>query len=155
MAPRAVLVMSADKAKEFGLKPGPESSPMCSLGRILTYLLDGPVDATKALLKKTGMSLSDIDVYEVNEAFAGVVLSWCREFDPDMTKLNINGGAIAIGHPVGSTGTRMITTALHLLERLDKSTALCTMCCGSAVATGTIIERCRSCRERASLGVGH
>jgi acetyl-CoA C-acetyltransferase len=87
------------------------------------------------------MSLNDIDIYEVNEAFAGVVLSWCKVFEPDMDKLNINGGAIAIGHPVGSTGTRMITTALHLLERLDKSTALCTMCCGSAVATGTIIER--------------
>ena len=137
----AVLVMSKEKAKALGVKPRARIVSGVLVGADPYLLLDGPVDATHALLKRTGMSLNDIDVYEVNEAFAGVVLSWCREFDPDMSKLNINGGAIAIGHPVGSTGTRMITTALHLLERLDKSTALCTMCCGSAVGTGTIIER--------------
>jgi len=137
----AVLVMSRQKAKDLGLKPRARVVSGVLVGADPYYLLDGPVDATHELLKRTGMSLNDIDVYEVNEAFAGVVLSWCRVFDPDMDRLNINGGAIAIGHPVGSTGTRMITTALHLLERLDKSTALCTMCCGSAVATGTIIER--------------
>jgi len=137
----AVLVMTREKAQEFGLRPRARILYDVIVGADPYYLLDGPVDATQALLKKSGMSLNDIDVYEVNEAFAGVVLSWCKVFDPDMSKLNINGGAIAIGHPVGSTGTRMITTAINLLERLDKSTALCTMCCGSAVATGTIIER--------------
>ena len=137
----AVLLMSADKARELGLKPRARIISGVLVGADPYYMLDGPVTATKALLKKTGMSLSDIDLYEVNEAFAGVVLSWCKVFEPDMEKLNINGGAIAIGHPVGSTGTRMIVTALHLMERLDKSTALCTMCCGSCVGTGTIIER--------------
>lgn len=137
----AVLLMTREKAKDLGLKP--RARVLCDVivGADPYYLLDGPVDATNALLRKSGMTFDDIDLYEVNEAFAGVVLSWCRVFDPDMSKLNINGGAIAIGHPVGSTGTRLITTALHLLERLDKTTALCTMCCGSAVATGTIIER--------------
>ncbi len=137
----AVLMMTREKAKELGLKPRARIIQGVQVGTDPYYLLDGPVDATEALLKKTGMSLNDIDLYEVNEAFAGVVLSWCKFFEPDMSKLNINGGAIAIGHPVGSTGTRLATTALHLLERLDKSTALLTMCCGSAVATGTIIER--------------
>jgi acetyl-CoA C-acetyltransferase len=137
----AVLIMTREKAKEFGLRPRARILYGVIVGADPYYLLDGPVDATRALLKKSGMSLNDIDLYEVNEAFAGVVLSWCKVFEPDKDKLNVNGGAIAIGHPVGSTGTRMITTALHLLERLDKSTAMCTMCCGSAVATGTIIER--------------
>ncbi len=137
----AVLVMTPEKAREYGLKPRARILYDVIVGADPYYLLDGPVDATRALMKKSGMTLNDIDVYEVNEAFAGVVLSWAKMFDPDMDKLNINGGAIAMGHPVGSTGTRMITTALHLLERLDKSTALCTMCCGSALATGTIIER--------------
>ncbi len=105
------------------------------------YLLDGPVDATKALLKKSGMSLSDIDLFEVNEAFAAVVLSWARVYEPDMDKVNVNSGAIALGHPVGSTGTRLIVSALHELERTDKNTALITMCCGESVGTGTIIER--------------
>ena len=84
---------------------------------------------------------NDIDLFEVNEAFAGVVLSWAQEFDIDLDKVNVNGGAIALGHPVGSTGARLICTALHELERADKNTALITMCCGSAIGTGTIIER--------------
>jgi acetyl-CoA C-acetyltransferase len=137
----AVLLMTREKARELGLRPRARILYDVIVGADPYYLLDGPVDATRALMKKSGMTLQDIDVYEVNEAFAGVVLSWCKVFEPDLSRLNINGGAIAIGHPVGSTGTRMITTALHLLERLDKSTALCTMCCGSALATGTIIER--------------
>jgi len=137
----AVLVMTREKAKELGLRPRARILYDVIVGADPYYLLDGPVDATQKLLQKSGMSLNDIDLYEVNEAFAGVVLSWCKVFEPDMDKLNVNGGAIAIGHPVGSTGTRMITTAMNLLERLDKTTALCTMCCGSAVATGTIIER--------------
>ena len=105
------------------------------------FLLDGPVDATETIFKKTGMTLNDIDLVEINEAFAAVVLSWAKVYDADMDKVNVNGGAIALGHPVGATGSRLIVTALHELERQDKSTALVTMCCGAAVGTGTIIER--------------
>jgi acetyl-CoA C-acetyltransferase len=105
------------------------------------YLLDGPVDATREMLRKTGMKLGDIDLYEVNEAFAAVVLSWAKVYDVDMSRLNVNGGAIALGHPVGATGSRLIVTALHELERRDASTAFVTMCCGAAVGTGTILER--------------
>ena len=105
------------------------------------YLLDGPIDATRALLSKSGMKMSDIDLFEVNEAFASVVLSWAQVMEHDMDRVNVNGGAIALGHPVGATGSRLITTALHELERQDKQTALITMCCGAAVGTGTIIER--------------
>ena len=93
------------------------------------------------MLDRTGMSISDFDLFEVNEAFASVVLSWAGEHKVDMDKVNVNGGAIAIGHPVGSTGTRLITTALHELERRDASTALISMCAGGAMATGTVIER--------------
>ena len=88
------------------------------------------------------MKIADIDLFEVNEAFASVVLSWAQVHEPDMDKVNVNGGAIALGHPVGCTGSRLITTVLHELERADKTTALIAMCCGGAVATATIIERC-------------
>ena len=137
----AVLWMSAQEAKARGLKPRARIITGVMTGTDPYYLLDGPVDATKLLFKKTGMNLSDIDLVEINEAFAGVVLSWQRVFEADMSKVNVNGGAIAIGHPVGSTGARLITTALHELERQDKTTALITMCCGASIGTGTIIER--------------
>lgn len=137
----AVLWMSAEEAKARGLKPRARIITGVMTGTDPYYLLDGPVDATKLLFKKTGMNLSDIDIVEINEAFAGVVLSWQRVFEADMSKVNVNGGAIAIGHPVGSTGARLITTALHELERRDKTTALITMCCGASIGTGTIIER--------------
>ena len=99
------------------------------------------MNATELLFKKTGMNMSNIDLVEINEAFAAVVLSWQRVFNADMSKVNVNGGAIALGHPVGSTGARLICTALHELERADKTTALITMCCGASIGTGTIIER--------------
>jgi acetyl-CoA C-acetyltransferase len=99
------------------------------------------VDATKRILAKSGMQLSDIDLYEINEAFAGVVLSWQKVYGADVDKLNVNGGAIALGHPVGATGSRLIVTALHELERSDKNTAFISMCCGASIGTGTIIER--------------
>ncbi|MFK8049779.1 MAG: steroid 3-ketoacyl-CoA thiolase [Halioglobus sp.] len=137
----AVLWMSADEAKARGLKPRARIITGVMTGSDPYYLLDGPVDATNLLFKKSGMNLGDIDLVEVNEAFAAVVLSWQRVFDADMSKVNVNGGAIALGHPVGSTGARLITTALHELERQDKTTALITMCCGAAIGTGTIIER--------------
>ena len=137
----AVLWMTADEAKARGLKPRARILADVVVGTDPYYLLDGPVDATAALFKKSGMNMGDIDLVEINEAFASVVLSWASVYDADMDKVNVNGGAIALGHPVGSTGARLITTALHELERSDKNTALITMCCGSSVGTGTIIER--------------
>ncbi len=137
----AVLWMTAEKAKELGLRPRARVIQDVVVGTDPYYLLDGPVDATKELFRKTGMTLDDIDLVEINEAFAAVVLSWAQEMDADMSKVNVNGGAIALGHPVGATGSRLIVTALHELEKRDASTALVTMCCGAAVGTGTIIER--------------
>jgi acetyl-CoA C-acetyltransferase len=137
----AILWMSGEKAKAYGLRPRARMRADVVVGTDPHFLLDGPVDATRAILKKTGMTLHDIDLIENNEAFAGVVLSWAKVFEPDMSRVNVNGGAIALGHPVGCTGTRLIVTALHELERRDKNTALITMCCGSAVGVGAIIER--------------
>ena len=137
----AVLWMSEDKAKELGLKPRARILAQALVGSDPYYLLDGPPEATARVLKRAGMSMSDIDLVEINEAFASVVLSWAKIHKPDMDKVNVNGGAIALGHPVGATGSRLITTALHELERTDRSIALITMCCGGALATGTIIER--------------
>jgi acetyl-CoA C-acetyltransferase len=113
----------------------------CLVGSDPYYHLDGPADATTKVLAKAGMTIGDIDIFEVNEAFASVVLSWASVHDPDMDKVNVNGGAIALGHPVGSTGSRLITTALHELERRDAEFALISMCCGGALATGTILQR--------------
>jgi len=137
----AVLWTSAEKAKELGLKPRARIVAQALVGSDPYYLLDGPIDGTAKVLKKAGMQMSDLDLIEINEAFASVVLSWASVHKPDMDKVNVNGGAIALGHPVGATGSRLITTALHELERSDKSVALVTMCCGGALATGTIIER--------------
>ena len=137
----AVLWMSAAKAKELGLKPRARIRAQAVVGTDPYYLLDGPVDATRTILKKSGMTMNDIDIIEINEAFASVVLSFQRVHEADFDKINVNGGAIAIGHPVGSTGSRLITTALHELERSDKNTALVTMCCGGAIGTATILER--------------
>ena len=137
----AVLWMTAEEAKARGLKPRARIITDCVVGTDPYYLLDGPVDATARVLKRSGMTMNDIDLIEINEAFAAVVLSWAQVYSADLDKVNVNGGAIALGHPVGSTGARLITTALHELERADKNTALITMCCGSSVGTGTIIER--------------
>ena len=137
----AVLWMTAEEAKARGLRPRARIISDCVVGTDPYYLLDGPVDATAALFKRSGMTMADIDLIEINEAFAAVVLSWASVYGADLDKVNVNGGAIALGHPVGSTGARLITTALHELERADKTTALITMCCGSSIGTGTIIER--------------
>jgi acetyl-CoA C-acetyltransferase len=137
----AVLWMDEDKAKALGLKPRARIVSQANVGAEAYYHLDGPVQSTAKVLEKAGMKMGDIDIVEINEAFASVVLSWARVHNPDMDKVNVNGGAIALGHPVGSTGARLITTALHELERTDKSTALITMCAGGALSTGTIIER--------------
>jgi acetyl-CoA C-acetyltransferase len=137
----AVLWMSERRAKEAGLRPRARIVAQTLVGSDPYYHLDGPIAATTAVLSKAGMTMSDIDLFEVNEAFASVVVSWGRVHDVDWDKVNVNGGAIALGHPVGSTGSRLITTALHELERTDSSLALVSMCCGGALATGTIIER--------------
>ena len=137
----AVLWMTAEKAKEYGLRPRARIVQDVVVGTDPYYLLDGPIDATQAILQKTGMKLSDFDLIEINEAFASVVLSWAKVMEADMDKVNVNGGAIALGHPVGATGSRLIVTALHELERRDASLAYITMCCGASVGTGTIIER--------------
>jgi acetyl-CoA C-acetyltransferase len=133
--------MTAEKARELGLRPRARIVQDVVVGADPYYLLDGPIDATRELLRKTGMQLSDIDLFEANEAFAAVVLSWQKVMGIDPAKVNVNGGAIALGHPVGATGSRLIVTALHELERRDATTALVTMCCGASVGTGTIIER--------------
>ncbi|UXA17531.1 steroid 3-ketoacyl-CoA thiolase [Mycobacterium sp. SMC-4] len=137
----AVLWMDEDKARALGLKPRARIVSQANVGAEPYYHLDGPVQSTQKVLDKAGMKLGDIDLVEINEAFASVVLSWARVHEADMDKVNVNGGAIALGHPVGSTGARLITTALHELERTDRSTALITMCAGGALSTGTIIER--------------
>ncbi len=137
----AVLWMDADKAKALGLRPRARIISDVVVGADPYYLLDGPIDATQAVLAKAGMDIGDLDLIEINEAFASVVLSWLQVCKPDVDRVNVNGGAIALGHPVGATGSRLIITALHELERQDKQTALVTMCCGAAVGTGTIIER--------------
>jgi acetyl-CoA C-acetyltransferase len=137
----AVLLMTADKAKALGLTPKARIVDTCNVGVDPVLMLTGPIDATSHLLKRTGMKMSDIDVTEINEAFASVVLSWVKEHNPDMDTVNPNGGAIALGHPLGGTGAVLLTKALHELERTDKSTGLVTMCCGGGLGTGTIIER--------------
>ena len=137
----AVLLVSEDRARELGLRPRARIVSQCLIGDEPYYHLDGPIAATERVLKRSGMTIADIDVFEVNEAFASVVMSWMSVHQPDPDKVNVNGGAIALGHPVGSTGSRLITTALHELERRDASTALISMCAGGAMATATIIER--------------
>jgi acetyl-CoA C-acetyltransferase len=137
----AVLLMSADRARALGLRPRARIVAQCLVGAEPYFHLDGPVQATARLLERSGMKIGDLDLFEVNEAFASVVLSWMRVHEPDPSLVNVNGGAIALGHPVGSTGTRLITTALHELERRGGSTALIAMCAGGALSTGTILER--------------
>lgn len=137
----AVLLMREAKAHALGLRPRARIVASTLVGSDPYYHLDGPIDSTRDVLGKAGMTLRDIDIVEINEAFASVVLSWARVLGADMDKVNVNGGAIALGHPVGSTGARLITSALHELERSDRSTALITMCAGGALSPATIIER--------------
>jgi acetyl-CoA C-acetyltransferase len=137
----AVMLMSAKKAAALGLKPRARIISQALVGDDVYYHLNGPVAATARVLHRAGMTIGDIDLFEVNEAFAAVVVNWARQHQVDVDKVNVNGGAIALGHPVGSTGSRLITTALHELERTGGSTALISMCAGGALATGTIIER--------------
>jgi acetyl-CoA C-acetyltransferase len=137
----AVLWMSRGRARAMGLRPRARLVSQVVTGADPYYLLDGPVAATAKALARAGMKLADVDLYEVNEAFAAVVLNWAQQHNADLDRTNVNGGAIALGHPLGASGTRLLVTALHELERRDRHTALVTMCCGGSLGTGTIIER--------------
>jgi acetyl-CoA acyltransferase len=137
----AVLLMTREKAEAVGLRPRARIVDQTTVGVDPVLMLTGPIPATQLLLKRNGMKIDDLDLIEINEAFASVIAAWRREIEPDMDRVNVNGGAIAIGHPLGSTGARLITTLLHELERSDKELGLVTMCCGGGLGTGTIIER--------------
>jgi acetyl-CoA acetyltransferase family protein len=136
-----VLLMAREKADALGLKPRARIYDQTTVGVDPVIMLTGPIPATRKLLERNGMAMDDIDLVEINEAFASVVLAWQRELDPDMDRVNVNGGAIALGHPLGSTGARLITTLLHEMERTDKEMGLVTMCCGGGLGTGTLIQR--------------
>jgi acetyl-CoA C-acetyltransferase len=137
----AALVMSEERARAEGLRPRGRIVAQTLLGAEPTYLLDGPVRAGERLLERTGMTIGDIDLFEVNEAFASVPLSFARVHGVDEDRLNVNGGAIALGHPVGSTGVRLIASVLDELERRDQQLAMVAICAGGAQVTGAIIER--------------
>lgn len=137
----AVLLMAAERARELGLKPRARIVSQTVVGTDPELMLTGPIEATPKVLRRAGMTLDQMDEVEINEAFASVVLAWQKEMDPDMSKVNPNGGAIALGHPLGATGARLITTCLHELERMGGRYGLITMCCGGGLGTGTVIER--------------
>jgi acetyl-CoA acetyltransferase family protein len=137
----ALLLSSREKATELGLHPRARIVDQVTLGVDPVTMLTGPIPATRRILSRNGMTLRDLDAIEINEAFASVVIAWERELNPDMTKVNARGGAIAIGHPLGSTGARLITTLLHELEDNDGQWGLVTMCCGGGLGTATLIER--------------
>src|SRR2546423_10097783 len=137
----AVLLMERKKAESLGLKPRARILDQTTVGVDPVIMLTGPIPATKKLLERNGMKIGDLDLIEINEAFASVLAAWRRELEPDMDRVNVNGGAIALGHPLGSTGARLITTLLHEMERADKEVGLVTMCCGGGLGTGTLIQR--------------
>jgi acetyl-CoA acyltransferase len=137
----AVLLMSRDKADELGVAPRARMFDATTVGVDPVIMLTGPIPATQTLLKRNGMAISDIDLIEINEAFASVVCAWRRELEPDMDRVNVNGGALALGHPLGSSGARLITTLLHELERSDQELGLVTMCTAGGTGTGTLIQR--------------
>jgi acetyl-CoA acetyltransferase family protein len=137
----AVLLMSREKADQLGVEARARIVDQTTVGCDPVKMLEGPIPATAKILERNGMSMSDIDFVEINEAFAPVVAAWAREHNPDMDRVNVRGGAMAIGHPLGSTGARLITTLLHTLEDEDKEFGLVTMCCGGGLGTGTLIQR--------------
>lgn len=137
----ALLLTTREKAAEMGLKPRARLVAGVTVGSDPHLMLTGPISATQKVLSKAGMSLDQIDLFEVNEAFAVVIAMWQREIGADMSRVNVHGGAIALGHPLGASGARLMTTLLHALETHDKRFGLQTMCCGGGMGTGTIIER--------------
>ncbi|HET9731523.1 MAG TPA: steroid 3-ketoacyl-CoA thiolase [Acidimicrobiales bacterium] len=137
----AVLLMSAEKAEALGFTPKARITHHCLVGVDPVLMLTGPIDATNLLLARSGLGIGDIDLFEINEAFASVVLAWEREVGADPEAVNPNGGAIALGHPLGGTGVVLLTKAVHELERTGGRRALVSMCCGGGLGTGTLIER--------------
>lgn len=137
----AVLIMSKEKALELGLKPRARFHAFAVVGTDPVTMLKGPIPATKKILEKTGLTIDDIDLFEINEAFASVVLAWQKETGADMAKVNVNGGAIALGHPLGSSGTKLMATLLNELERTGGRYGMQVMCEGGGLANATIIER--------------
>jgi acetyl-CoA acetyltransferase family protein len=137
----AVLLMTREKADQLGLRPRARILDQTTVGCDPVKMLEGPIPATTKILQRNGMKIDDIDFIEINEAFAPVIAAWAREHKPDMDRVNPRGGAMALGHPVGSTGARLITTLLHTLEDEDKEIGFVTMCCGGGLGTGTLIQR--------------
>jgi acetyl-CoA C-acetyltransferase len=137
----AILWMSWERARSLGLRPRAKLAHQVVTGADPYYLLDGPVAATERILRRAGRKIGDVDLVEVNEAFAGVVLNWMMAYGADPDRVNVNGGAIALGHPLGSSGTRLLVTALHELERTGAETALVTMCCGGSLGTASLLQR--------------
>jgi acetyl-CoA acyltransferase len=137
----AVLLASREKADELGLRPRARIVDQTTVGVDPVLMLTGPIPATRTILERNRMTIGDLDLIEVNEAFASVVAAWRRELAPDPDRVNVNGGAIALGHPLGSTGARLLTTLLHELERSDRELGLVTMCCGGGLGTATLVQR--------------
>ncbi|CAN5252146.1 acetyl-CoA C-acetyltransferase [soil metagenome] len=136
-----LMMASREAAAAHGLRPRARILDQTTVGVDPIIMLTGPIPATRRLLERNGMTMNDIDIVEINEAFSSVVLAWEHELQPDMDRVNVNGGAIALGHPVGATGARLIATALAELERRDAEIALVTMCCGGGLGTATLIQR--------------
>jgi len=133
--------MTAEKARALGVRPRARIVDHVSVGVDPVTMLTGPIPATRILLERNNLDVGDVDLFEVNEAFAPVVAAWLRETGADVDRVNVNGGAIALGHPLGSTGARLITTLLHELERSGGELGLVTMCCAGGLGTGTLVQR--------------
>ncbi|HEY5332117.1 MAG TPA: thiolase family protein [Solirubrobacterales bacterium] len=137
----AVMLMAREKAAALGLEPRARLVDQTTVGVDPVTMLTGPIPATEVLFERNGIGADDVDLYEINEAFASVVAAWRREIGSDMDRVNVNGGAIALGHPLGSSGARLVTTLLHELERSDAELGLVAMCCGGGIGTGTLLQR--------------
>jgi acetyl-CoA C-acetyltransferase len=137
----ALLWMSPERARAFGLRPRARLACQVVTGADPYYLLDGPIVATRRLLDRAGLTIADIDRYEVNEAFAAVVLAWSRCYQADDDRLNVNGGAISLGHPLGASGARLLVSVVNELERADRELAVVTMCCGGSLGTASLLQR--------------
>ncbi|EID10473.1 thiolase family protein [Mycolicibacterium phlei] len=137
----AVLLCTREAAQRHGLRLRARIADQITVGVDPIIMLTGPIPATRKLLERNGLTVDDVDLFEVNEAFSSVVLAWERELQPDMDRVNVNGGAIALGHAVGATGARLVATLLHEMPRRDATLGLITMCCGGGLGTGTLIER--------------
>ena len=136
-----MLLMSRERAEQLDLRPRARIVDSVLVGSDPVLMLTGPIPATRKIQERTGLAVSDFDVVEINEAFASVACAWTKEFDADPDRVNPNGGAIALGHPLGATGVVLLTKALNELERSGGRYGLVTMCCGGGLGTGTVIER--------------